>query len=162
MRTSMTASRTRRAGWLRTWRKTSPRDQRGSFSLEIALITPIALVLIGLAIYAGRVALASQSIEQAAEAAAREASIARTVEGARTNAREAATRAIAEQDLDCLRVDVSVDTSGFRAALGQPANVEVTVACTVRTSDLAIPGAPGSRKVSATAASPLDAYRERR
>jgi hypothetical protein len=36
------------------------------------------------------------------------------------------------------------------------------VTCTVNLSDLSIPGVPGARTITATASSPVDAYRERR
>jgi hypothetical protein len=40
--------------------------------------------------------------------------------------------------------------------------VTATVTCKVEVADLAIPGLPGTRTITATASSPVDAYRERR
>jgi hypothetical protein len=58
-------------------------------------------------------------------------------------------------------VQVDVDTSGFRVPVGLPAQVRATVTCVVALGDLALPGFPGSRTVTATAVSPVDTYRER-
>ena len=56
---------------------------------------------------------------------------------------------------------ISVDTSGFGSPVGTPASVRATVTCVVNLSDLAVPGVPGTRTVSASMSSPLDTYRER-
>jgi Flp pilus assembly protein TadG len=129
--------------------------------LEVVVLTPVLVLLLGLLVLAGRVALARTSVEQAADEAARSASIARTATGARRAAEDGAVRALAEQSLRCSRVDVAVDVSGFAVPVGQPARVTATVTCVVALADLALPGFPGSRTVTATGVSPLDTYRER-
>jgi Flp pilus assembly protein TadG len=136
-------------------------SEAGSASLEFVIIAPVFLALLGLLILAGRVAVARNSVEQAADEAARSASISRTAAGARLAAEDGARRALAAQDLRCSTVAVAVDTSGFRVPVGAPAQVRAAVTCVVRLSDLALPGFPGSRSVSAAAVSPLDTYRER-
>jgi Flp pilus assembly protein TadG len=136
------------------------RDEGGA-SLEVVILTPVLVLLLGLLVLAGRVALARTSVEQAADEAARSASIARTASGARRAAEDGATRALAEQSLRCSRVDVAVDVDGFAVPVGQPARVRATVTCVVALADLALPGFPGSRTVTASAVSPLDTYRER-
>jgi Flp pilus assembly protein TadG len=129
--------------------------------LEVVVLTPVLVLLLGLLVLAGRVALARTSVEQAADEAARSASIARTATGARRAAGDGAVRALANQSLRCSRVDVTVDVGGFTVPVGQPARVTATVTCVVALADLALPGFPGSRTVTATAVSPLDTYRER-
>jgi Flp pilus assembly protein TadG len=138
-----------------------PRDDRGAVTLEFVVLAPALLGLLGLLIVAGRVAIASNSVEAAADEAARSASISRTAGGARAAAEEGARRSMGEQDLKCSVVSVDVDTSGFAVPVGVPAQVRATVTCDVRLADLALPGFPGSRTVTATAVSPLDTYRER-
>jgi hypothetical protein len=49
---------------------------------------------------------------------------------------------------------VTVDTAGFAAPVGTPATVTATVRCVVNLADLAVPGVPGTRTVTATATSP--------
>lgn len=135
--------------------------ERGSVSLELVILAPGLLLVIGLLIYGGRLELAKQSIQSAASQAAREASIARTQPQANSTAAAAATRSLAEQGLDCITSSVSVDTSGFASPAGTPATITAEVTCVVHLSDLAVPGLPGSKTVTATADSPLDTYRER-
>jgi Flp pilus assembly protein TadG len=141
--------------------RTGRGSQRGSVSLELAVLGPGLLLFIGVVIFAGRVAIAGQAVEQAAAEAARTASIARTQPEASTSAVAAARHTLAQQGLDCTGIDVSVDTTGFSSPAGTPAAVTATVACPVRLSDLAIPGLPGSRTVTASSTSALDTYRER-
>jgi Flp pilus assembly protein TadG len=137
------------------------RGDRGAVTLEFVVVAPALLALLGLLVMAGRVAIASNSVESAADEAARSASIARTATGARAAAADGARRSLDEQGLQCSSVQVDVDTGGFGVPVGVPAQVRATVTCVVRLSDLALPGFPGSRTVSATAVSPLDTYRER-
>ena len=137
------------------------RLDRGSVALELAVLGPALLLFIGLMILAGRMALANQSVAQAADEAARTASIARTQLGASSGASSAARTALAQQSLQCVSTQVSVDTSQFSRPVGTPATVSATVSCVVRLADLSLPGLPGSRTVTATASSPLDTYRER-
>ena len=135
--------------------------ERGSVSLELVVLTPGLLLVLGVLIYGGRLELAKQSVQSAASQAAREASIARTQSEANSTADAAATRSLAEQGLDCVSSSVSVDTSGFASPAGTPATITAEVTCVVHLSDLAVPGLPGSQPVTATADSPLDTYRER-
>jgi Flp pilus assembly protein TadG len=139
----------------------SRRGDRGGVTLEFVVLAPVLLALIGLLIMAGRVAIAANSVEAAADEAARSASISRTAAGARSAAQDGARRTLAAQDLRCSSVQVDVDTSGFGVPVGLPAQVRATVTCVVALGDLALPGFPGSRTVTATAVSPVDTYRER-
>ena len=134
---------------------------RGSVSLELVVLAPGLLLIIGVLIYGGRLELAKQSVQSAASQAAREASIARTQPEANSTADAAATRSLAEQGLNCVSSSVTVDTSGFASPAGTPATITAEVTCVVNLSDLAVPGLPGSQAVTATADSPLDTYRER-
>jgi Flp pilus assembly protein TadG len=141
--------------------RTRDRSQRGSVSLELAVLGPALLVFLGVVIFAGRVAVAGQAVEQAAAEAARTASIARTQPEASAAATAAARDTLSLQDLDCTGIDVSVDTTGFGAPAGTPSTVTATVACPVRLADLAVPGLPGHRTLTASSTSALDTYREK-
>lgn len=143
------------------WLRRRLTGERGSVSLELVILTPGLLLVLGVLIYGGRLELAKQSVQSAATQAAREASIARTQPEANSTADVAATRSLAEQGLDCVSSSVSVDTSGFASPAGTPASITAEVTCVVNLSDLAVPGIPGSQTVTATADSPLDTYRER-
>lgn len=152
----MTASRPRR---LRSGRLAD--SEAGSITLELAILAPALLLLLGLMILAGRVGVARAAVDHSASVAARDASMARTANGARIAANEAVLRELGSQDIDCATASVEVDTAGFAAPLGQPAVVEVTVTCAVNLADLAIPGLPGERVMTASFVSPLDAHRAR-
>ncbi len=135
------------------------RDERGSVTLELAILAPALLLLLGALVFAGRVQTSSASVEQAARAAARDASLARTADAARSTALATASRELAGSD--CLSTDIVVDTAGFAAPLGTDAAITVTVTCTVSLADLAIPGLPGSHTLTGQATSPIDRYRSR-
>ncbi|GGB91498.1 TadE/TadG family type IV pilus assembly protein [Cellulomonas carbonis] len=133
----------------------------GSATLEVAILTPALLLLLALVVFAGRVQVAAGAVEHAAAVAAREASLTRTAGAARTAATTAATIDLDGQDLRCATSTVTVDTAGFARPLGSGSHVTATVTCTVSIADLAIPGLPGTRTLTATATSPLDRYRAR-
>lgn len=135
--------------------------ERGSVVIEAAIGVPAFMLFVGLIVFAGRVAVANQAVGSAATEAARSASISRTQGQAADTARAAATQALSNQKVNCLRMTIRVDTSGFGAPVGTPARVRATVTCVVNLSDLSLPGVPGTRTVSASMSSPLDTYRER-
>lgn len=148
---------------MRTLRRRLPaaRDDRGSVTLELAILAPALLLVLGALILAGRVQVAGGAVEQAARSAAREASLARTPDQAREAAVAAADRELAAAGIDCATTAVTVDVTGFRAPVGQDAIVRVSVECSVSMADLAIPGFPGSRTMNADGVSPLDRFRSR-
>ena len=133
--------------------------ERGSATLEMAVLAPGLLLLIALLTYAGRHAMADGTVEQAAADAARAASLQRTAAAGERAATEVARRSLADQGLACLRSTVEVDTSGLHAAPGAPGQVTVTVSCPLKVADL--PLALPAVTVDATAVSPVDTYRER-
>ncbi|MCL3862062.1 TadE/TadG family type IV pilus assembly protein [Actinotalea sp. K2] len=137
------------------------RDDAGSITLELAILAPVLLLLLGLLIFAGRVGVARSAVDHTAAVAARDASMARSADGARNAANEAILRELGSQDVDCTSASVAVDATGFSASLGQPAVVQVTVTCVVSVADLALPGLPGQRVLTSTFVSPLDAHRGR-
>ncbi len=130
-------------------------------SVELALLAPALLLLVSLAVFAGRTQIAEGAVEEAARAAAREASLARDGSTAAALAGAQAQRTLTAQDLRCRHTSVAVDTAGFSTPPGQPGDVTVTIACVVGMADLLAPGLPGAVTVEAAFTSPVDAYRER-
>ncbi|OIQ82807.1 TadE-like protein [mine drainage metagenome] len=135
--------------------------QRGSATLELAILAPSLLLLLGLVVLAGRVQVAAGAVEHAAAVAARDASLARTPAAAQTTGTLATDRELTAQNLRCAPVTVAIDTSGFATPVGQPATVTATITCTVTFADLALPGLPGAHTITARATSPLDSWRTR-
>lgn len=138
------------------------RDNRGSVSVELAILTPLFVLLIVMAIVFGRTAIATNAIDVAAHDAARAASISRTESTAAANARSAALEALDHQGLDCAEEpQIDPDVSGFARDDLELVFVSVTITCEVSFADIALPGIPRSRTVQATFISPIDIFRER-
>ncbi|MEV1073862.1 TadE family protein [Micromonospora parva] len=136
-------------------------DQRGSASIEMAVVAPAILALLAGVLIGGRVNLARQALEAAAYDAARTASLERTASEANAQALAAANSTLDAQGVSCTDLDVTVSTAGFGVPVGQPATVTATVSCTATFSDVALPGMPGTVPLAASFTSPLDTYRSR-
>lgn len=136
-------------------------NERGSAAIEAAVGVPAFALFIGLIMFGGRTATTHEALESAAAEAARSASIARDPASAATDARQAAVTSISNQQVHCTDINVDVDTTDFNKAPGQTGTVRVRLSCRLELSDLAVPGVPGSRVLSATMTSPIDTWRER-
>jgi Flp pilus assembly protein TadG len=136
------------------------RADDGNAALELAILAPILLGLLGLVIAAGRTTIAQASVDAAAQDAARQASISLTPAAAQGTGQASARAALRQDGLNCAPV-VVINTSQFATPPGEPATVTATVSCTVSLSSLALPGLPGSARLQASFTSPLDIYRSR-
>lgn len=134
--------------------------EHGGLSLELAILAPALLALIGLIIVAGRTGGAHTNVDAAANNAARAASISRTSGEAHSSAVSAARTTLTDRGMACPTPGITVDTSGVNSPVGQVGIVRVTVTCTVQLADLGLPFG-GSRTVTAEATSVVDAYRQR-
>ncbi|MFD9483609.1 TadE family protein [Streptomyces sp. NPDC059991] len=133
----------------------------GSAAVEAAIILPVLIMFLCLAVAGGRIVTSGAKIDEAAEDAAREASIHRTAAAALSAARSAAAESLQDQGIRCASTSVSIDTGGLTVPIGQVGTVTVTVTCTVSLSDLILPGVPGAKTLTATATSVVDQYREK-
>ncbi|MFH9118525.1 TadE/TadG family type IV pilus assembly protein [Streptomyces globisporus] len=152
----MTRTGTRLGGFGRRLRK-----DRGSEAIQAAIVTPLLVTFLCLAVAAGRIVMAGGKVDAAAEDAARAASIERTHGTASSAASQAATRSLGDQGVECSSSSVSVDAGGLTVPVGQVGYVTVTVRCTVPFGDLLLPGTPGSKTMTSTFRSVVDAYRSR-
>lgn len=137
------------------------KGERGTGTLEMAIIGGafvLVLVLAGLLV---RVTQTGNAVESAADAAAREASLARDTGQAQNAAATMANMSLAQAGVDCVNLVVSIDSAGINAPLGTTGTVSATITCTITVSNSVLIGLPGTREVTATAISPVDAYRER-
>ena len=133
----------------------------GNAALELVILAPVLLGLLGLVIAAGRTSIAQGSVDAAARDAARQASIALTPAAAQEAGEASARAALRRDGLDCVPA-VVINTRQFSSVpVGQPATVSATVTCTVSLADLALPGLPGTAALQASFTSPLDIYRSR-
>lgn len=136
--------------------------ERGSATIEMAVLAPALLAILGLVVVAGRVSTAGSAVEQAAAVAAREASLARDSRSAQSAATGAVRASLDGQGITCRTLTSDVDVEGFTVPVGQPASVRVHVTCAVPLADVAVPGMPGTRVVTASMTSSIDRFRGRR
>jgi Flp pilus assembly protein TadG len=136
------------------------RGNRGSATLELAILAPGMLALLAVVIGVGRTQHAHQAVESAARDAARQASIARDPGTATANATSSAQAALSREGLRCVPA-VTVNTAGLNRAVGTPATVTARVTCQLPLSDLLLPGLPGSVVVEGRFSSPVDPFRGR-
>lgn len=138
------------------------RDERGEIEdlpgftiLVVGILCPLLAVVI----FMGRYGLADNSIQSAAAAAARDASLSRSTD-ATAHAQTAAQMAL-NGNVTCESLDVEIGGNGLYTTLGQSGIVTATITCRLNTSDLTFPLIPGSITITKTAASPVDPYRQR-
>jgi hypothetical protein len=139
------------------------RAERG----EVEDIPGLAIVLVGIlcplvavVIFMGRYGLADNSVQSAAAAAARDASLSGSASDAVPHATQAAEVALFG-NVTCQNLNVVIGGDGLQTTLGQTGTVTATITCRVSTADLSFPLIPGSVTITETAASPVDPYRQR-
>ncbi len=143
-----------------------PDRAAGNAALELVILAPVLLFLIGLITAFGRVSTAQNAVSAAAQDAVRQASLQLDPAAAIAAGRASAQAALAQDGLHCdpqvaVNTSGSSSTPGFQAQIGQPAAVSATVRCVVSLAQIIVPGLPGSDTISETFTSPLDPYRQR-
>lgn len=131
------------------------RDEGGFAALELALLVPVFLLLVFIAVGMGRLGQAREDIDAVARDAARAGSLARSAGDADTAAQAAVTDVLGARDLTCANLAVNVDTSEFRPG----GWVRVDVSCTVALADLTGMWAPGTKVMTARGLAVVDTYR---
>ena len=135
--------------------------QRGSVTVELTLVVPALVLMLGLLVAGGRLWFARTTVVEAAHSAARAASLARTASAAAADGRAAGQASLRTAGLQCASSSVQVQTAAFAVPVGTPATVRSTVGCTVPLGDIALPGLPGSIRLTGNGAAALDTYRSR-
>jgi Flp pilus assembly protein TadG len=133
--------------------------EQGSAAIEAAILVPVLLVFVLMALAAGRIVLAEESVNGAAADAAREASLSRTPDGLLGAAQQTALQTLHAQGLHCADggPSIQVNVSDF-GQVGQVGTVTATVVCVVSLGDL---GMGADKTVRAQFTSVVDAYRTR-
>lgn len=131
----------------------------GAASVEAAIVTVAIGLLLMFGLAAGRLTAAEAAAGQAAEAAARLGSAPRDPVEARAVATGEVTRVLAAQHVSCADLDVDIEVPD--SPVGTPSSARAQVRCSVRWSDLGLPGAPGTHEIVAAFTSTIDRYRER-
>jgi Flp pilus assembly protein TadG len=128
--------------------------QRGSATTEVAILTPLLVLLLLLVVFSGRLGQADQDVTHAAAEAARAVSLLR---GGNYHAvaLDTVRRNLSAAGVACRALDVSVDAGGLRAGT----MVAVTARCAVDLTGVAALGLPKQRVVTARASEVIDTYR---
>jgi len=140
--------------------------ERGSASVEVAILLPAFILLMVVASFVGRVTIAQNAVDLAAHDAARAASIEREGDTAASVAVDTANDTLDELGVLCASRTVTPDVADafanddFGPQEGAPPVVAVTVTCTL--SFAAFPLLDfDTASVTSTYTSPLDWYRGR-
>ena len=137
------------------------RDQRGAAAVELTLLVPALLLVVGLLVAGGRLWFARTTVNEAAQTAARAASLARSADDASTAGRDAGSQSLTTAGLRCRSTSVSINTAAFGVPAGTPSTVTSAVSCVVDFSDVFLPGWPGSTEFTGRGFAALDTYRSR-
>jgi Flp pilus assembly protein TadG len=137
------------------WRVLRAQADRGSSTLELALLSPLLISLVLLVVLCGRLVSAQLDIDAAAHAAARAASLDRTVTQATLDARHDAIATLADRHTTCRQPSITIAADDLQPG----GTVTVTLSCSVPLADLALLAVPGTRRVTATGTSPIDVWR---
>lgn len=131
------------------------RNDRGSVTVETAVVAPALVALLLLVVFAGRVAQADGDVRRAASEAARAASLEGSPEAATTAATETALANLSASGVACAELQTHVDTDAFHPG----GTVGVTVRCTASMADVSLLGVPGQRTFEARSVEVIDRYR---
>ena len=136
-------------------------DQRGAAAVELTLFVPALLLILGLLVAGGRLWFARTTVNEAAQTAARAASLTRSAATATVAGRDAGSQSLTTAGLRCRSTSVSINTAAFAVPVGTPSTVTSTILCVVDFSDVFLPGWPGSIPLTGHGSAALDTYRSR-
>jgi Flp pilus assembly protein TadG len=131
------------------------RDERGSVTAELVLLTPLLILMLLFVVALGRLSGARIEVNGAAAQAARAASIARDPATATAMAKQTATAALSSDHVTCAQLSVNTDTAQFQPG----GSVAVTVTCTVSLGELTGLRLPASHSVTSRSVAVIDQYR---
>ncbi|PCC26475.1 hypothetical protein CIK75_02950 [Glutamicibacter sp. BW78] len=143
-----------------SWVSSMMRSQRGSQSVSMIYIAPVLALLLGVLYFAGTVAQGEGIVQSAANAAARDASLARNAHSASRAGRDAAARVLDQHGISCKNQQVSIDAAALNSPVGTSGAVQARVTCDLVLADFGIPELT-EKTVTANGMSPVDRYRQR-
>lgn len=133
-----------------------PLDESGLATVELVLLTPLALVVLAFLVIAGRLSTTTADVTAASRDAARAASLAQTYDQALAAANDTARASLAGHDVTCRNLLV---TGGDPSTFVAGGEVTISVSCDVNLADVALPGIPGTRTVASTSTEVIDRFR---
>jgi Flp pilus assembly protein TadG len=132
-----------------------PRDEIGSLTVELVVITPVLFVMALTVIVFGRISEARQQVVEASQAAAEAAAVQPNALGAQSGAADTAVLAGFSSSHTCVHAVVTTNVDHFYPG----GYVSVTVTCQVSLADVSVPGMPGTTTISSSSTAPIDPYR---
>ena len=141
--------------------RTMSKDQRGAAAVELTLVVPALLLVLGLLVAGGRLWFARATLNEAAQTTARAASLARSAAAANVAGRDAGSQSLATAGLRCRSTSVSIGTAAFAVPVATPATVTSTILGVVDFSDVILRAWPGSIALTGRGSVALDTYRSR-
>lgn len=132
-------------------------SQRGSSAVEAAVVIPVVLLIIFLAVAGIRIGWTRAQVVDAAAASARAATIPASASLAQEWAHLVVAEDLATLDVSCRSLSVQVETT----SQGGSDEVTVRVSCAVDLADLVLPGLPGQIVVEGTSVEVVDRLRVR-
>lgn len=129
--------------------------ERGSASVELAVLTPLLLLLALLVVLGYRVVAAGSAADAAAHAAARAATLERTPEAAQSAAEQASAHALRAHPISCASHELGLELGGLEPG----AAVTASVACTADLAGLTGLSVPGTYTTTGEATAVVDRYR---
>ena len=129
--------------------------ERGSATLELALITPVLITLLLFVVALGRFSVARNRVNEAARDAAREATTWRTPVQAEQHGTARGLASLGASGVACSNPQVSVDVSQLQPG----GHVIADVTCTVSLGDLVGLRLGGAKTFRAQAVAVVDTYR---
>lgn len=130
-------------------------------AVEIALLAPALVLVLGLLVAGGRLWFARTTVVEAAQASARAASLARGAGEAAAVGTDAGRQSMTTAGLRCATSSVHVSTAAFAVPVGTPATLTSDITCDVPFGDVLLPGMPGSLHLTGRGSAALDTYRAR-
>lgn len=131
------------------------RDERGTMSIELVVLTPVLVAAIMVVAAGARYVDARGQVNSSAYAAARAASLTTNQEAAVQAGTKAAEDSMSRRGRACSDLAVKVDAGDFVRG----GDVRATVTCVADLSDVVGFGLPGSKTFTDTAVVPLEQHR---
>lgn len=132
------------------------RDDSGSAPVELVIMTPLIVMLVGLALFTGRVGTTKQDVISASRDAARAAAARQFPGPATADGEAAAAQTLAARNVSCATLSVVIDTS----RLTPGGSVTSTVSCVVNLADVTtLLALPGTVTIEASSTVVVDRYR---
>jgi hypothetical protein len=129
-------------------------------SIEAVLVIPAFLLFLALIAGIGRTAMVRADIHAGVVSGARLASLESDVRTAEQVGRLAIIEHFERANLNCVRLEIRLDTLALGLPAGQAGQVTATATCVVPLADLAVPGLPGQVTITESFSTPINTYSE--